>query len=158
MKFQASYSCLLSTEHCEQQLEFIESDIGWNFTSMLVPVKSKYKHMQNKANRLVGNTGRVDTAKRLVDNTTRSMLIGTNKTSWNPGVIFSNNSSVESKTCFKCLGIKLSANFTWTDHNEYISPIINKNRSLLHKMKQVLPLHVRILFDKSFIFSNIGLR
>ena len=55
-------------------------------------------------------------------------------------------SNVINVPSFKYLGIKFSANFTWIDHIEYISSIINKNLSLLRRIKHLLPLHTHILF------------
>ena len=84
---------------------------------------------------------------------TRSMLIGSNKrlsgiVSFSLTIFESNVKNVHS---FKYLGIKLSANFTWTDHTEYISSKINKNLSLLRRIKHLLPLHGCIRFYNSFI-------
>ena len=49
-------------------------------------------------------------------------------------------SYLDSVSSFKYLGIILSSDFTWADHVEYISAKINKNLSLLRRIKYYLPL------------------
>ena len=65
-------------------------------------------------------------------------------------------SNAKNVLSFKYLGIKLSANFTWTDHIEYISSKINKNLSLLRRIKHLLPLHAHIRFYNRFIVPMFG--
>ena len=49
----------------------------------------------------------------------------------------------------------LSANFTWTDHIEYISIKINKNLGLLRRIKHLLPQQARLLFYNSLVLPMI---
>ena len=60
-------------------------------------------------------------------------------------------SYTDSVSSFKYLGIMLSSDFTWADHVEYISAKINKNLSLLRRIKYYLPLQARLLFYNSLV-------
>ena len=84
---------------------------------------------------------------------TKSMLIGSKqklaKISKLSISIF--NCSVDNVDNFMYLGIKLTSNFTWSDHVEYVISKVNKRLGLLRRIKHVLPFHARLLFYNSVV-------
>ena len=81
------------------------------------------------------------------------MIIGSNRklvniSSFSLLILDTNINTVSS---FKYLEIMLSANFTWVDHIDYISCKINKNLSLLRRIRHLLPHQARLLFYNSLV-------
>ena len=60
------------------------------------------------------------------------------------------DTDINSVSSFKYLGV-MSSMFTWSDHVEYISSKINKNRDLLRRIKYYLPYGARLLFCNSLV-------
>ena len=56
------------------------------------------------------------------------------------------DTNINTLSNFKYLGIMSSANFTSVDHIDYISCKINKNLSLLHRIRHLLPHQACLLF------------
>ena len=52
---------------------------------------------------------------------------------------------------FKYLGIKLTSDFTWSDHVEYVISKVNQRLGLLHRIKDLLPFQERLLFYNSVV-------
>ena len=83
----------------------------------------------------------------------KSMLIGSNqkiaKISELSISIF--NCNLENVESFKYLGIKLTSDFTWSDHVEYVIPKVNQRLGLLRRIKHLLPFQARLLFYNSVV-------
>ena len=52
---------------------------------------------------------------------------------------------------FKYLGIFISADFTWTNHVEYIASKVNQRLGLLKRIKHLLPFKSRLLYYNSLV-------
>ena len=103
-----------------------------------------------KENKLTWNLGK-----------SKSMLNGSNqkfaKISELSVSIF--NCNLENVENFKYLGIKLTSDFTWSDHVQYV--IVNQRLSLLRRIKHLLPFQARLLFYNSvvlpiFDYADLG--
>ena len=49
------------------------------------------------------------------------------------------------------LGIKLTSDFTWSDHVDHVISKVNQRLGLLHTIKHLLPFQARLLFYNSVV-------
>lgn len=52
---------------------------------------------------------------------------------------------------FKCLGVVLSSNFTWTEHVKHVISKVNQRFGLLRGIKHLLLYNARLLYYKSLV-------
>ena len=64
------------------------------------------------------------------------------------------NCNLENVENFKYLGIKLTSDFTWSDHVEYVMSKFNQRLGLLRRIKHLLPFQARLLFYNSVVLPN----
>ena len=64
------------------------------------------------------------------------------------------NCNLENVENFKYLGIKLTSEFTWSDHVEYVISKVNQRLGLLRRIKHLLPLQARVLFNNSVVLPS----
>ena len=62
------------------------------------------------------------------------------------------NCNLENVENFKYLGIKLTSDFTWSDHVEYFLSKVNQRLGLLRRIEHLLPFQARLLFYNSVVF------
>ena len=84
---------------------------------------------------------------------TKCMLIGSNrKLESKVALTLSIRDYKVDNVCnFKYLGIFISADFTWTNHVEYIASKVNQRLGLPKRIKHLLPIKLRLLYYNSLV-------
>ena len=83
---------------------------------------------------------------------TKCLLIGSNRKLESKVALTSIlNYNVDNVCNFKYLGIFISADFTRTNHVEYIASKVNQRLGLLKRIKHLLPFKSRLLYYNSLV-------
>ena len=74
------------------------------------------------------------------------------KTTEIPSEIINNNMPIERVTCFKCLGVIIDSNLTWSHHINYISNKLTRICGVLSRLKHyVLVLILKRIYNSLFL-------
>jgi hypothetical protein len=78
-----------------------------------------------------------------------------NKTFLNPTIMI-NNTPIEKVDSFNFLGITIDTNLSWKPHIDKIGSKISRALGILNKLKNYLPLHIKINMYNSMIAAHIN--